>query len=413
MPEAAIAPAPTAPTPAPAPAPTPTPAPDSSNFSKPNLNNAFSRLDEMMNEPEPADKSAAKPADAKAKAPEIQLDKKADKPAEPAKPEKAATLRENYDKLKTQLAEREQELAKIKSERAKPVDDPEKKQLSEKLTAREKRLLEVENELKFSKFESTDDYKRNYLKPFADAWEEGKKISASMKIADGATGEVRQATAQDFDTVMSISDSDAAAAKIEELFGTGVKAQMVIDARREVLRANQKRINAIEDFRKQGAEREKTLSETASTRQAETVKMWKDAVNEAVEKYPFFKPVEGDERGNTMLSEGMALSDLAFGALGPDAVEKLPKNVQALLVEGKLPPQELVKLHSAIRNKAGAFDREAHKNKALTAELKELKSKLEEYEKSEPGKGAARKVEGGGSPFMSADEMIDKLAGSN
>jgi hypothetical protein len=105
---------------------------------------------------------------------------------------------------------------------------------------------------------------------------------------------------------------------------------------------------------------------------------------------------------NAALEQGYMLADLAFNAVDPANVSKLPKWVQERMVNGKLPPQEMAKLHAAIRNKAGAFDRLAYQNKQLQTQLAELKKQLGNYKSSEPGEG-----EKGRTKKSSSDSITD------
>jgi hypothetical protein len=88
------------------------------------------------------------------------------------------------------------------------------------------------------------------------------------------------------------------------------------------------------------------------------------------------------------------------------------------LVNGRLPPGELTLLHSAIRNRAAAYDRLVARLNQREAEKKELQAKLDGFEKSEPGRGQARKVEATGkkgpaSSFAEIDAEFDRLAAGN
>jgi len=58
-----------------------------------------------------------------------------------------------------------------------------------------------------------------------------------------------------------------------------------------------------------------------------------------------------------------------------------------MFTNGNLKPEDAVKLHAAIRNKAGAFDRMVHVNKKLRGRITELEQELQAFKRSEPKAG--------------------------
>jgi hypothetical protein len=288
----------------------------------------------------------------------------------------------------------------MEAERAKPVEDPEKKRLSETLEQREKRLAELEDEMRFASFEKSSEYKDKYWTPFSDAYQQGRNKVASLRLTD-ANGDTRQGTAEDFDSLMRITDDDQAAELASDLFG--VKAPMVLWHREKVQELNNTRLKALEDFRKQGGEREKLRGEQMQKQQKEIAALWESENKAGVERFPkLFKPEEGDEKGNALLARGFELADAAFGSALADPATGQPV---------KLSPQEMVKLHSAIRNKAAGFDRLAYKYGISQKRIAELETKLKEYEASEPSPGdGQRKLKSPpGSALDAAEAELMKL----
>lgn len=399
-------------------APPSSPAPDNSGVrSTPQLNTAFDALDHLLSDnpppaeqPQKADEGAEPAEKTTPPAEKPPVEDKAKTP--PAKPEKAATLRESYERLKKDLADRDQRLAKYQEqEKNGKLSDEEKKTFTEKLTAAEKRARELDDHIKFVDYQKSSEYQEKYQKPFEDAYLNGIKTATQFKITD-AEGNVRQATAEDFKAIMAIDDPDAAASKIEELFGTGVKAQNVAQARNKIVESWDARNNALADFTKKGAEFFKQRSEAMQKSQSELATAWKTERDAGLERLPqLFKPVEGDDKGNQILEAGYALADLAFSALAAEEAAKLPKFVQERMVNGKLPPLEMAKLHAAIRNKAGAFDRVAFQLKSERTKVAELQKQLDGFKKSQPGEGEqGRAPAGGGNLLDSLDAAIDRMA---
>lgn len=405
--------------PAPAPSPTPAPAPapvESGVRTTPQLNDAFSKLDELWAEKNPSPEQKA-PEEQPPKPEEKKLEEQPPQPKpeeKSPKPEKAATLRENYERLKNELKERDARLAKYQEmEKSGKFGEEEKKTYEEKVAAAEKRRQELEEKMQFIDYKESQHYKDNFEKPFVTAYSDGRATASQFKINDPITGESRQATAEDFDSIMQIADPDAAASKIEELFGTGVKAAAIADARKRVLEAHRAKQNAIDEFSKKGSELRKQNLEQQQKFFQEISKTWKSSVDEGMSRLPqLFKPVEGDTKGNEILDAGYRIADLAFDALDQSGMDKLPDWVKSKMVDGKLPAVEKAKLHAAIRNKAGAFDRVAVQLKQEKAKVAELMKKLEGFEKSKPDDGELGRIPAaGGNLLNSVDAAIEKMAG--
>lgn len=302
----------------------------------------------------PQDSSAS---DAAAKKPEL-------KPGETAKPkpQPAAELRQAYEALKAKHKALEAEHAALRS---KPPEDPEKKSIQERFESAEKRRQELEDEIRFAKYESSTEYKEKYERPFVDAYQQGRSKVSSLKVVD-REGNTRQGTPEDFDRIARMVDDDAAADAASEMFGT--KAPLVLYHRERVQELNGARVRAIEDFRKQGSEREKQQSEAQSKSMESIGKLWKQANEEAVEKYPqWFKPADGADDENAALEEGYKLADAGFSD------------------SGNMTQEQRVRLHSAIRNRAAGFGRVVLQNRKLSARVSELETKLKEFESSVPG----------------------------
>lgn len=356
------------------------------------IQDAYADLDTMV---EIGEKNAEKEIQqdsektaSKTKPDKAPVDKKeSDKSQEAAKqagkkPSPAAELRTAYEALKLKHRQLEAEHQALKT--AKPPEDPEKKLLSDRLSEREKRLSDLENEIKFAKYESSSEYKQKYEEPFIEAYQTGRAKTATFKITD-SEGNQRQATPEDFDRIARISDDDQAAEIAAEMFGN--KAPVVLYHRERVQELNGARIKAIEDFRKQGTERERQWNEQTSKQREAIGKLWKQVNEEALEKYPrWFKSTEGDEEGNRLLEDGFKMADAAFSD------------------NGKMTVEQRVKLHSAIRNRAAGFARLAYQNKQLMAKVKELEDSLKEFKSSEPKEG-----EGGGKKANNTEVTIDSV----
>ena len=318
------------------------------------------------------------------KAPE----KPQDKPQEPD-PEKMAPkqLREAYAGIKAKMATIEKERDEFKAKATRPAEDPEKKTLAERVSEYEKKLAAKEEELRYSDYSRSDEYKEKYEKPYVDAYMSARNRVSALKIVERKDPETeaiiqpaRMATAEDFDALMKIFDDDAAAEWATEKFGT--KAPTVLYHRERVHELNAARNASIEEYRKNGSEREKQRQEQLNNFQKQFNAAVETANTEAAEKYPrWFKPDENDPKGNALLESGdhLVARVMANGAPVKDGDKPMSH-------------EELARAVSAVRNKARAFDRIAHREAAAQKRIKELESKLAEYEASEPGPGDGKHI---------------------
>lgn len=401
MSDAPAAPPPAAPPAAPAGPPAVTPpshdAPQSATVQQP-FNDAFADLERMISEPEPKPSDTPPPdKPVKDKAPEPPAPKPDKPPETPTEKMPPKQLREAYNALKAKLAAIEKERDEFKTKAETPREDPEKKTLAEKLTAREKRLAELEETLRFTDFQKSEEYNEKWYQPFLESYTDGRDYVASIKVV-GEDGEMRKGTPEDFDRYMQILDEDQAADFAEHVFGN--KRSMVENHRMQVMQKNNARRKAIEDHAKHGSEREKAKAEQMEAQRKMIGEVWQNSNKQASEKYPhWFAPTDGDEKGNELLSRGMHLADRAFSSGQPLADGDKP-----------LSPKEMVLLHNAIRNKAGGFDRLAFRFSQAEKKIKSLEAKIAEYEKSEPGAGEGKRGEA--APAEDWETQLEKLAKS-
>lgn len=374
---------------------------------------AYEELDNLDKEPTPAPRQTRKPAqqaatsaktaDKTSKTASSSSDDgsaehatKSDSPSGSTpvsddKPIKAAELRGAYEKAKSEVKRLTAENEKLKT--AKPAEDPEKSTLVESLSAKDKRIKELEDSLRYADYQQTDEYKTKYEKPFVQAYAAGRAKASALKVRVGRKvdaegniieeGTTRQGTPEDFDAIARAGSDDDAAALAEQLFGRN--SAVVLYHRERVQELGAQAQNAVDDFRRQGGERAKAEVETRTKQQAEIQKRQTEAAStfkrlnqEAVERYPqYFKAEESDAKGNELLKKGFAMADAGFSG------------------NGDLPPEEMIKLHSALHNKAAAFDFIAYRLKTASVRIKELETQLAELNESTP-KGGSAKRDGGG-----------------
>jgi len=385
----------------------PSAAPSTETFSTPaNLNDAFSSLGSLF--PQAEEPAAPEAPPEPQKAPQTRPEPKTEPKAPPVKPEapkpeikppevkqeqrpvKAKTLAEAKDMANERAKKFEAEAndwrSKYEQLSKAPKDDPEKKTLAERLEAREKRLAEMEQTLKYKAYEESDEYKQKYHEPFVSAYQEGRDFVSQLEVVEktitnSETGEVRvvqpsrQATQADFDELMALYYKSPAegARKANQLFGDmAADVKIKMGEAQKLLKASEK---AKEHYRKEGSTIEKQRQEQTVAQQREAASAWEAENKAATDKYPqWFGPQDGDEKGNALLEKGTDLAARIFDGRAE-----------------QLPPKERARLHSAIFNKARGFDRLAYQHATLTKEHQALKEKLAQYEDSEPSGGEKRR----------------------
>ena len=443
MAEAAIAPAPSA---APPPAAQPSlpsgiPQLPPSTRAGSNMSDSFARLESFAREPgteeKPADslpqkkvneKREAKKSEAakveSAKAVEevedgVELDvpasgekhkevaQDANKPGELSnKPKKPGDfLREAYAKEKAEREKLQKEIEALKS----PKEDPEKLELKTKYEAAEKKAIEREERLRQVEYEKSDEYSEKFLKPYQDALALGLHKVKSFDVVEQTvtklnpdTGEnetrvlqkERPATDDDFLQICREGDDREARKLAKWKFGSD--ANEVMAHREKVLEANRQRHGALEDFKKNGAEREKIGNEQRAKQQKEFADFqaklrethypkWAEQNKESVTLD------ETDTDGKSILERDRSVTDKLFSQDHGFSKEKQ------------------VELHAAMRNRAAHYGVVQHKLKLAQKQISEMAAKLKGYEESEPGEGTGNQAKSNGAPADTMRGVLDSM----
>jgi hypothetical protein len=396
--------APTAAPPAPAPAPAaaaPAAAPSTppSPSASPGLADAFSELEQLAATPAPASNTPKrdKPADAAEPVPDKptappteQKPEAAAAPTAPVTddgtPRTAAQLRTAYDTTKKRVAQLETELQAARNGHG---EHPEVAKIKEAHGALEKRYAELADEMRFLSYEKSPEYKDKWEKPLSDAFRSAYQDVSELTMLD-EDGAERAATAKDFDTLMRLPLNQAAT-KAKEWFGEA--GPEVLAHRRRIIDLNRARSEAVEKFRAEGGEREKKFHEEHQARQTRLNSIWQETNKQAAEKFPkFFAPDPADPEGNALLEKGYKLADMAFSG------------------NNQLTPEQTVKLHAELRNRAAGFTRMAYRAKKLEARVAELETDLKAYKASEPDGGDGGAPAGGGGEADSVEAELTRLA---
>lgn len=360
--------------------PTPPPVKTKSESPKPEQPrvepSAETKTDESTPTPEPSESAPEAPPQ----------DKKKLSPWKLVDEHKAARL-----KAETELAELRKTMA-----------DPAKlKELEEKATNFEKRARELDEHIKYVDYTKSSEFVEKYQKPYEAAWQKAMADLGELTVP-GENGQERPLAPADLLSLVNMPLQKAREAA-EQTFGNF--ADDVMAARKEIRGLFEAQSRALEEAKKMGSERiaqmQKQYQEHQETLKKEMTNLWTEANKAAVtdEKYgKFFKPVEGDEEGNTRLQRGYEMADKAFSISPTDP--RLTSEQRA----------EVVRLHAAIRNRAAGFGRLAFQNQKLEAELATLKAELGKFKGAQPGAGTPQPPPASGTgPSSTRESVYDAL----
>ncbi len=344
--------------------------------------------------PENPTETAAKPAKTPDK-PSAPGDKPADEPPTTPAAEAPADITAEQKKKNPWVLYRESE-KKVKALESQIVEakssslaETERAKFQEQIEKSYAKIKEYEDEIRFKSYEKSDDFKTKYEQPYEKAWEKHVKDLRGVTVLDDA-GASRPMEAKDILDLVNLELPDARKLATEKW---GDFAQDAMLARKEIRDLFEKKTQALDEARKNGADREKTFQENAKKWREGVQKQIKDtwdSSNKAALDHPingeFFKPVEGDDTRNQLLGKGFALVDEAFG--------KNP-NDQNLSAEERA---AIVRKHAAVRNRAAAFGPMKYLIVQLRKKLADLEKTAGEMRSSTPPAGGGTAAPGGGAP---------------
>lgn len=274
--------------------------------------------------------------------------------------------------LKAKVEGYEKEIATLKS--FKPAEVP--KEIQERLTAAEAKIKEYEDDIRFTNYRKHPEYIEKYWKPYEAEFSKTmhKLEGIPVNLPDGST---RPIDAKDILNLLMMNAADAET-KAREAFGDyGGTVIRRVEKLQDLFDAQNM---ALEDAKKNGAEREKQWREQRETEQRQVGELinntW-SAERRAATTDPkhgkYFTPVEGDQKGNAALAKGLEFADKTF---------KLNPMEPGISNEER---QDRVKRHVAAFYRQAAYPRMRQWLEEARAENEELKKQLDEYAESEPG----------------------------
>lgn len=290
-----------------------------------------------------------------------------DTPEPPAKDEPPATP-EPPKILRQKLVDANKEVTRLKEElnriRLAPKDDPEKVELKAKLDEARQRTDLLETELKFTAYQRSSEFKEKYQAPLEKAYEKAVRQIKRMAVVDSS----RMGTPEDLVRLSQMDDLEATE-KAKELFGES-GATIIMRHIWETKDLMQTQQEAIDDYQKKGAEREKQRA-TELTQNREQLQRSLTAKRQELEDTvpELFAADKEDPDGNHYLETGHQLVDLAFNG------------------NPKATPDQMISAITEVRLRAASWGRVVNRLNLANEEIKALKEKLAKYEETEPGAG--------------------------
>lgn len=306
-------------------------------------------------------------------------------PTEPVKDKKVSPWK-LVEEWKGKYAKLEKDYADSK---ASVVPEGDRKSITERMERAESRANELEDHIRYVDYSKSAEFRTKYQEPYEKAWGRAVSELKEITIDDGAGGE-RAVSHQDILDLVNLPLGKARE-MADSIFGSF--ADDVMAHRKEIRQLYESQNSALEEAKKNGAERVRLSQEQFQKQNGEIRKFVTDTwtkENGEITKHEkfgkFFTPVEGDEEGNQRLDKGFKLVDQAFSANPLDP--KLTPEQRALVV----------RQHAAVRNRAAAFGRLTHQLEQAEAKYAAVLKELEEYKKGEPPGTGGRQTptEGGG-----------------
>jgi hypothetical protein len=271
------------------------------------------------------------------------------------------------------------------------------KEAQEKFTALETRNKELEDEIRHVNYSKSKEFQEQYQKPYEEAWTNAISDLKELVITND-DGTSRQASVQD---LLALANMPLGQARATAKAWFGDSADDVMAHRRTLRELSDKQTKALEDSKKFGTEREQQrTAEMQAKHKAfaeETAKSWAAINTEAVEKYDFLRPVEGETERNEKLDKAVKFVD-----------DTLKKNIgQAKTQEER---ETILRAHAALRNRAIGFSVLKHENKSLKSKVEELEKALAEFQGSEPTNGEPRSPQNGELGGDTLEGAINRMA---
>lgn len=331
---------------------------------------------------------SAPPADAEGKeGEEADEADKAKVPAASGKDDKKPKVKP-WDLLKAEKAARAELEGKLAEVEKRAIPEAKWKEQTAALEAKEKRLSELEEEIRYVNYSKSKEFQEKYQAPYRAAWERAMGDLGELQVQETntegeAVGDPRAVTPNDILELVNMPLGKAFEAAREKF---GDLASEVMGHRKEIRKLADEQGMALETARKSTGEREKEMTAKHQKEQSEVTEHIRTTwtkTNEEVTADPkygkFFTPVDGDQEGNQRLAKGYEMADRAFS-----------ENPAAPGLTGEQ-RSAIVKRHAAVRNRSAAFGRVVFQLGKSEARIAELEKVVAEYKGSEPNRDGSKK----------------------
>lgn len=322
---------------------------------------------------------------------------------QPSKEKKTSVYRllDDYKKTTAELRSKvdgyEKEIAALKA--ASPAEVP--KEIQDRLAAAEAKVKEYEDDIRFTNYQKHPEFIEKYQKPFHAAFAKAIAELSEVAVTDPNTGASRAATADDMQMLLSLPLGKAREVA-DQMFGAFANDAMA--HRRDIKAAFDAQKMALDDAKKNGAEREKQWREQQETQQREVRSVientWSAARREATtdpKHGKYFTPIEGDQKGNAALAKGLEFADKVF---------KLNPMEPGISKEER---EDRVRRHAAAFYRQAAYPRMRQWLEERDTEIAALKKEREEWLDSEPSQTGEKTKEKPGSNGSGQPAFFDRF----
>jgi len=268
------------------------------------------------------------------------------------------------------------------------LPEPKRKELAETLTNYQKRIEEMEGELRYFNAEKYDPDIKAANANYETAWKRALGELSEITLTDPNTHVSRAVTSDDLLELVNLPLGKAR--EIADQY-FGVFADDVMAHRKEIRNLFEAKSAKLKELKESGGKRDQERQSQMQAQmqgiQKQVKELYDSANKAAVEGGKFgqyFKEREGDTEWNSRLTKGFELVDKAFGENSMDP---------------RLTPEQreaIVKRHSAVRNRAASWGALRYQNEQLNAKIAALEKDLASYKQSDPA------VNGGGGNAPSA-----------
>lgn len=280
-------------------------------------------------------------------------------------------------------------------------DEAAAKAEQQRLEAVLKRNQELEEEIKYVNYQKHPEFQEKYEQPYINAVKKAMQSLRGLTV-ESEDGAARDITAEDVIDLVNIDNLREAKTKATEMFGEF--ADDVMSQRNKIRDIWDARVEALARARKDATFRDQQMADQRTAQQTELQSFarqnW-EKFNEAAQADPengeFFRPVDGDDERNTVLTKGFELVD---GASRENPLDP------SLTPDQRL---SIIRKHVAIRNRAAAYGVVKHEIKKLRAELAEANEKLKQYEESVPPVGGSAAASAPAPSGRATDQVFAEL----